>query len=217
MIKQKFETYNDGLLYYGAYIESYDTDGYIKGREFTMTGKLFFNMLSIREEDRYSFDSEESKISLKIKVRKNNFIKTYHIIKINNDLYNIKNTDPDKNNIYLYLSNHVEELDRILEIYEIKETSTLEDSSEVLYEKVFANIKNINSVTNSEREVAGSIKSSERLKFKIKYLKELTDINSTNRFKVKFEKKFYNIKQIIDIDMLHEILEVEGELDGVES
>lgn len=215
MKKNKFENYNDGILYYGFYKEVFNLKNIIEGKEFIENGKLFFKTLSIREEDRYSFDTDDSKLSLKLKVKKNNIIKVNHIVKINEEFYSIKNIDSDTNNLYIYLSNYLDELDRILYFYKKETESALVDSNYNFYKSIFANIKNINSVTNSEKEIANSIQASEKLKFKIKFDKDIAQIDANNIFKIKFEDRFYDIKQIIDINKAHEILEIEGEFDGI--
>ncbi|MGL5765655.1 MAG: phage head closure protein [Sarcina sp.] len=215
MKKIKFENYRDGIFLAGNYIEFYENDNLRK--ELTITGKFFFNYLSIREEDRYSLDTDNSKISLKIKVRKNNLLKTNQIIQIGEKLYTVKYIDSNQTSLFLYLTDYADELDRIIEIYETIEISTLKDPEDILFKKIFANIKNINSVTNSERETNNAIKTKERLKFKVKYLPALTEINANNKFNIVFENKKYNITQIVDIDMKHEVLEIEGELIGIKS
>ena len=216
MKKIKFDCYNDGMLYVGENKELYDSNSNAIGKELIMKNRFFFSNSSIREEDRDKLN-EDSKTSIKVKIKKNNVIQTTDLVKLNNKIYAINSIDFNRNNLFLYLTDYYDELDRIIEINEFKNTSALEDPQLILFKKVFSNIKNINSVTNSERVVADSVKTSERLKFKIRYLKELTEMNASNRFSVIFENKKYNIKQIIDIDMLHEILEIEGELDGTKS
>ena len=125
MKKNKFESYNDGILHYGFYKEVFNSENILIKKEFAFSGKLFFKTLSIREEDRYSFDTENSKLSLKLKVRKNNIIKINHIVKVNNELYTIKNIDSDSNNLYIYLTNFEDELDRIIEFYKKENESAL--------------------------------------------------------------------------------------------
>ncbi len=208
MKKVKFDNYNEGLLKFGNYVEREMNGNLIK--EFIEKGKLFFSYSKIREEDRMQFDND-IKATLKIKTRYNSIINSNNIVTIDDKIFSIKSIDKNKKNLFLYLDNYVDELDRVLDIYEVKSTSVLEDPEVILYRRVFANITNINSVTNSERESANAIKSKKKLKFKIKFDNKLVNKNSTTEFKINFENNFYDIKQIIDVNEMHKILEIEGE------
>lgn len=208
MKKVKFDNYNEGLLKFGNYVEREMNGNLIK--EFIEKGKLFFSYSKIREEDRMQFDND-IKATLKIKTRYNSIINSNNIVAIDDKIFSIKSIDKNKKNLFLYLDNYVDELDRVLDIYEVKSTSVLEDPEVILYRRVFANITNINSVTNSERESANAIKNKKKLKFKIKFDNKLVNKNSTTEFKINFENNFYDIKQIIDVNELHKILEIEGE------
>lgn len=208
MKKIRFDNYNEGLLKFGNYVEKEMNDSLIK--EFIEKGKLFFSYSKIREEDKMQFDND-IKATLKIKTRYNPIINSNNIVVIDNKIFSIKFIDKNKKNLFLYLDNYVDELDRVIDIYEVKSISALEDSELILYRRVFANITNINSVTNAEKESANAIRSKKKLKFKIKFDDKLVNKNSTTAFKINFENNFYDIKQIIDVNELHKILEVEGE------
>lgn len=208
MKKIRFDNYNEGLLKFGNYVEKEMNDSLIK--EFIEKGKLFFSYSKIREEDKMQFDND-IKATLKIKTRYNPIINSNNIVAIDNKIFSIKFIDKNKKNLFLYLDNYVDELDRVIDIYEVKSISALEDSELILYRRVFANITNINSVTNAEKESANAIRSKKKLKFKIKFDDKLVNKNSTTAFKINFENNFYDIKQIIDVNELHKILEIEGE------
>ena len=50
--KQKFDSFNDGVLYYGDYLENYDeNNNACNEKEFSIKGKLFFSYKTIREQD----------------------------------------------------------------------------------------------------------------------------------------------------------------------
>ena len=99
-----------------------------------------------------------------------------------------------------------------LPVFTRMSASPLVDENFIFYKASFANIK---STTNAEKEIANTLQNIEKLKFKIKFDEEIAMLNSNNNFKVKFEDRFYKIKQVIDVDKMHNILEIEGEFDGI--
>lgn len=123
MKKIKFNNFNDGIVEFGEYKESYDIEGNaLDEKEFIVSGKLFYSNEYIREQDKLKFDNTGLKVSIKLKVPYMRLIKTSDVIKLNNEFYSIVKLDisNDKTSIYLYLSELVDVLDKHISIF-IKE------------------------------------------------------------------------------------------------
>lgn len=202
MKKIKFQNYNDGLLLMGNYIDTYDYKGNaMEEKEFIKKGKLFFSLTSIREQDRYNYDTDKIKITLKLKVKYNPVLKSSYIIKIDNKLYKILHLDRDskKENLYVYLSDYKDNMSKHIDILiREKAASTLEDDKFILFKKVWGN-------TESSNE-------KERV-FTIRYLNTL-DIgtNSLKSYRIGFNNKIYKINSIINKNADNLLLEIKGEL-----
>lgn len=205
MKKIKFDTYNDGMLKVYENKELFDSKNNAIGKELIEKNKFFFAYSSIRESDKYRLETNTD-INIKVKVRRNNIITTNDLIKIDESFYAIEKVDKNSNNLFLYLKNYIDDMNKIIEIYTIVSRSSLIDPKDILLKKVFANIKSSN-VENAEND---SIGTSKKIKFKIKFIEELIDNNSTVKYKIKFEDSFYDIKIINDIDERHEVLEIQG-------
>ena len=202
MKKIKFQNYNDGLLLMGNYIDTYDNKGNaMEEKEFIKKGKLFFSLTSIREQDRYNYDTDKIKITLKLKVKYNPVLKSNYIIKIDNKLYKILHLDRDskKENLYVYLSDYKDNMSKHIDILiREKAASVLEDDKFILFKKVWGN-------TESSNE-------KERV-FTIRYLNTL-DIgtNSLKSYRISFNNKIYKINSIINKNADNLLLEIKGEL-----
>lgn len=202
MKKIKFQNYNDGLLLMGNYIDTYDTNGNaMEEKEFIKKGKLFFSLTSIREQDRYNYDTDKIKITLKLKVKYNPVLKSNYIIKIDNKLYKILHLDRDskKENLYVYLSDYKDNMSKHIDILiREKAASVLEDDKFILFKKVWGN-------TESSNE-------KERV-FTIRYLKALDiGVNSLKSYRISFNNKIYKINSIINKNADNLLLEIKGEL-----
>lgn len=210
MKTRKFKKYNDGIIKVGFFNESVDINTNELKKEFIEIGKLFFSYSAIRELDKYKFNTD-LKSEIKIKTMKNPFINSNLIVKLNDKCYEIEHIDMNKSELFIFLYDYKDQLDTVIELYlKEKSQSVLEDDNFNLYKKVFSNIKNIESVTNIEKETANSTNSSKKLKFQIRYISELDHKDSTLKFKIKFKNDFYDILQIKDIDEKQKILEIEG-------
>lgn len=202
MIKNKFQNYSDGILLFGNYIDTYDTNGNaMEEKEFIKKGKLFFSLTSIREQDRYNYDTDKIKITLKLKVKYNPVLKSNYIIKIDNKLYKILHLDRDskKENLYVYLSDYKDNMSKHIDILiREKAASVLEDDKFILFKKVWGN-------TESSNE-------KERV-FTIRYL-NILDIgtNSLKSYRIGFNNKIYKINSIINKNADNLLLEIKGEL-----
>ncbi|MDO0133048.1 phage head closure protein [Clostridioides difficile] len=214
MKKIKFNNFNDGIVEFGAYKESYDKEGNaLDEKEFIVIGKLFFANEYIREQDKLKFDDTGLKVSIKLKVPYMGLIKTSDVIKLNNEFYSIVKLDisNDKTSIYLYLSELVDVLDKHISIFIKERKSVLEDVTMKFYKKVWASVEDLNSKELIENN---SIKTSTNKKFKIRYIEEL-DLsikqNAITNFVIKYKDKFYNITQILNLEEENKILEITAE------
>ena len=210
MSKVKFENFNDGILFVGSYNELYDDLNNVIGKEFIRHGKLFYKLYSITEKDKYL--NEDLQIDMKIKIKNNNVINTNQVISLDNKLYSISKIDksPDRLSLFLYLTDYLDELDKIIDIYMLKRTSSLSDPIESLYKRVFANIKNVE-LTSNEAKISANVKKNKlKLKFKIKYIEGFEDNDLINKFKIKYNNKSFNIINVLNIDNANKIIELTG-------
>ncbi len=210
MSKVKFENFNDGILFVGSYNELYDDLNNVIGKEFIRHGKLFYKLYSITEKDKYL--NEDLQIDMKIKIKNNNVINTNQVINLDNKLYSISKIDksPDRLSLFLYLTDYIDELDKIIDIYMLKRTSSLSDPIESLYKRVFANIKNVE-LTSNEAKISANVKKNKlKLKFKIKYIEGFEDNDLINKFKIKYNNKSFNIINVLNIDNANKIIELTG-------
>ena len=210
MSKVKFENFNDGILFVGSYNELYDDLNNVIGKEFIRHGKLFYKLYSITEKDKYL--NEDLQIDMKIKIKNNNVINTNQVINLDNKLYSISKIDksPDRLSLFLYLTDYIDELDKIIDIYMLKRTSSLSDPIESLYKRVFENIKNVE-LTSNEAKISANVKKNKlKLKFKIKYIEGFEDNDLINKFKIKYNNKSFNIINVLNIDNANKIIELTG-------
>ncbi|HFL3113289.1 TPA: head-tail adaptor protein, partial [Clostridioides difficile] len=148
MKKIKFDNFNDGIIEFGEYKESYDIEGNaLDEKEFIVNSKLFYSNEYIREQDRLKFDNTGLKVSIKLKVPYMKLIKTSDVIKLNNEFYSIVKLDisNDKTSIYLYLSELVDVLDKHISIFIKERKNVLEDVEMKFYKKVWACVEDLNS------------------------------------------------------------------------
>lgn len=210
MSKVKFENFNDGILFVGSYNELYDDLNNVIGKEFIRYGKLFYKLYSITEKDKYL--NEDLQIDMKIKIKNNNVINTNQVISLDNKLYSISKIDKssDRLSLFLYLTDYIDELDKIIDIYMLKRISSLSDPIESLYKRVFANIKNVE-LTSNEAKISANVKKNKlKLKFKIKYIEGFEDNDLINKFKIKYNNKSFNIINVLNIDNANKIIELTG-------
>lgn len=211
MKKIKFNTYNDGLIEFGNYVESYGEDGNaLENKEFIFCGKLYFSYQSIREQDRLKFDNTGKKITAKVKTPYINNISSSNVIKLNNELYSIRYIDPDikKQNLYIYLTELENELNKHIEIFKQYRTSALANKALEKFKVVWSKVEEVSdnsSVKNTSQRVK------HKKKVTIRYLKDL-DINintkATLDFQIKYKDNYYNIDQILNLNDDDELLEI---------
>lgn len=201
MKKIKFQNYQDGVFAFGNYIETYDDEGNaMKEKEFIPQGKFFFSLTSIREQDRYNYDTDNSKITMKLKVRYNTILKNNIVINLNNKLYNLKNIDVDnkKENLYLYLTDYKDNLCKHIDIMMLEKVNIMDDDKLLLFKRVWGAVE---STSDSEGI------------FTIRYIKKFdTSSNKLNKYRIKYNNKIYKIKSIINKNADNELLEIKGVL-----
>lgn len=219
MKKIKFDTHNDGIFEFGDYIETYDQDGNaLEEKEFIGENKLWFSYKSIREEDRLRYDTTKSKISMKIKTRYLKLLNPSHTIKLDNKYYSVLYIDPDnkKENMYIYLTDLLNDLDKHVSIYVKKANGALEDGTWIFVKKVWARVTSYSYKSEKESVEANKLTPNINKNIVIRYL-DYMDLalndKATLNYKIKYENKFYNILQIINVDEANELLElsVKGE------
>lgn len=219
MRRNKFKTYNDGVVYFGKLEESYGEDGNaLDKKEFLSRGKLYFSFRSIREQDLLKFDSDKNKITLKVETIFNKNIKSNDIVEYNNEFYSITHIDPSikQDSIYIYLSNFEDELNEHIYIYKKIKQGPLKDDEIKLYKKVWANIKSSNYKSDKEKVENEKLDANLDKTVTIRYLKDLdTSINpkASIDYYIKYKEINYNITKIINKNELSELLEIsiEGE------
>ncbi|MED4492827.1 phage head closure protein [Heyndrickxia coagulans] len=101
------ETFNDGVLTYGAYKTIRTESRKVTGKQFVEQGRLFYREMSVRESDYLQFGAMGSTLDLKVKtpmppaLRK--IDKDKLIVRIDGDDFNIITVDRDANYLYFYL------------------------------------------------------------------------------------------------------------------
>lgn len=99
----KHESYNDGILEFGKIESTFNENRKKIGESFSSIGKLFFAQMSCRDNDIMQASSMGYVIDIKVKVPFRKEINSKNKVKIDNETYDIKKIDSDKNNVYLYL------------------------------------------------------------------------------------------------------------------
>lgn len=101
--KLQHSVYNDGVLFYGKIKPVFGKGNKKIGEDFEKEGRLFFELMSARNEDAITADALGYVIDKKIKTHYLPILTSKHKVKINNTLYDIKSLDNDRVNTFLYL------------------------------------------------------------------------------------------------------------------
>lgn len=101
------ETFNDGMLQYGAYKTRRNENRKRTGRVFVPQGQLPFRILNARDSDYTECGTLGSSLDLKIKtptppMLRNKVLNQFKV-KIENDEYDVIKGDRDKYYLYFYL------------------------------------------------------------------------------------------------------------------
>lgn len=211
--KFKFDTYNDGVIEFGEYIEAYGVDGNaLDNKEFIKEGKLCFSYQFIREQDKLKFDNTGVQISIKIKTRYLKTVNTSKVIRLNENLYSIVKLDPDNKNenMYIYLTELVDDMDKHISILKRKDNGVLKDDMFELYKTVWGKI--CSSDSEKEKGIGEKLDSIQIKVVTIRYIEELTFKNATNDLLIEYEKNKYNIVKIINVKEESKLLEINMEM-----
>lgn len=209
MKKNKFNTYNDGVIKFGEFKDVLNEVGNVERKEFVEKGKLFFSYSQIREMDKYKFNTE-LKSEIKLKVIKNNIINSNYVVEHEGKFYEIEHIDKGNKDLFLFIFDYIDKMNKKLKIYKLRKSpSVLQDDIYDLNKIVFSKIE----MSLKEETKNDSIKSKVNIKATIKYLEELDPLlNSqcSQIYKFKFQNKFYNINSIRNEDENNKFLQIEG-------
>lgn len=206
----KFDSFNDGIIHFGDYIERYDENGDATVKEFVQSGRLYFALSSIREQDSLKYDSSK-KVTMKIKTPYLPFINVNHVIRCNNEYYSITHIDPGVNhhNLFLYLSSYVECMRYKIEVLDYIKPSPLEDAELRHFRTLWCDVASnkASSVNEADKSTLTDKKS-----FTIRYLDVLDHaIHSVVNKRLKFKGKTYKVISTTNIDEMNELLVLEAE------
>ena len=96
-------THNDGVLFYGKVLPKYGKGRKRIGEEFVQEGKLYYEILSIRDSDNMIANNIGYTIDKKVRTHFKRDLKTSHKVKINDSLYDVVSLDNDRLHSFLYL------------------------------------------------------------------------------------------------------------------
>ena len=102
--KNNGEELNDGVLFYGTKKTIRNEEKKIVGTEFIEDGRLYYKIKSFRYDDYRQYFGIEKSIDLKVKTYCVRDIDKAHIIKIDEDYFDITSMDKIDKYMYLYLS-----------------------------------------------------------------------------------------------------------------
>lgn len=215
--KKNFDSFNDGIIEFGDYIESYDeNNNACKEKEFSVKGRLLFSYKTIREQDRLKYDDTGLKVAIKIKTYYLPNLKSSNTIRLNNTLYSIAHIDSDnsKEKMYIYLTELKNDMNKHISIYnKIDDNNPLTDDIWELFRTVWGDIEAINTIKTLEDTNNGKVENKLKKKFIIRYLKELDatfNKQVTIQYKIKYKNYYYNIVGTNNVEEKDEILELEA-------
>ncbi|EUJ46671.1 phage head closure protein [Paenilisteria rocourtiae] len=104
MQKVNHDYFNDGVLYYGALKTVRDDNRKRSEDIFAVQGKLFYQEMSVREQDYMLVNAIGGNLTLKIKTPYRKEAQVYQKVKIGTDIYDVITIDPDRNvRLFWYL------------------------------------------------------------------------------------------------------------------
>lgn len=206
----KFDSFNDGIIHFGSYVERYDENGDATVKEFVQSGRLYFVLSSIREQDSLKYDSSK-KVTMKIKTPYLSLINSNHVICCNDEYYSITHIDPGVNrqNLFLYLSSYVESMRYKVEVLDYIKPSPLEDAELMHFRTLWCDVTGNKASSVSEADKSDLI---DKKSFTIRYLDVLDHaIYSVVNKRLKFKGKTYKITSTTNVDEMDELLVLEAE------
>lgn len=205
-----FNSYSDGVLQFGCYVEGYDENGDATEKEFVSKGRLFFSFSSIREQDALKYDSSQ-KVTMKIKTPYLLLINSNHVIRYNGEYYSITHLDPgiNRKSLFLYLSSYTETLRYKVEVLDYIKSSALEDAKLSHFRTLWCDVTLDKATSNIEANKEDLVA---KKTFIIRYLRELDNsIQSVGNKRLKYKGKIYKIISTINVEESDELLELEVE------
>lgn len=209
--KVTFNSFNDGILHFGDYIEGYDELGDATEKEFVSQGRLFFAFSSIREEDAMKYDSAK-KVVLKIKTPYLSVLNSNHVIKYNDQYYQLTHIDSaiNRQSLFLYLSSYMDTLRYQVEILDEVKASPLKSPELVHFRTLWCDV--ISHKTTSVSEANQERFSTKKI-FVIRYLSELDPtIQSISQKFLKYSGQIYRILSVSNQNEANQLLEIEVEV-----
>ena len=209
--KVTFNSYNDGILHFGDYIEGYDEFGDATKKEFVSQGRLFFAFSSIREQDALKYADTGVKVTLKVRTPFFKKVTSSAVIQIHQQLFSIGYLEPsvDQRTLFLYLTELKDDLNEKIEILYLSEKTALTSPKLNHFKTVWADIKAYNYKTNVS-EVADRRSFPVRKRMVIRYLSELDPKEGTNlnKYQIRYKNRDYKIIGIEDLDEQSKLLEL---------
>lgn len=209
--KVTFNSYNDGILHFGDYIEGYDEFGDATEKEFVSQGRLFFAFSSIREQDAMKYDSSK-KVTLKVKTPYLKNLNSNHVIKYNDDYYQLTHIDPaiNRQSLFLYLSSYIESLRYQVEVLDEVKAGPLKSPELVYFRTLWCDVTSHKTTSVLEANQEGF---STKKTFIIRYLSELDPtIQSVSQKRLRYSGQIYRILSISKPNESNELLEIEAEV-----
>lgn len=209
--KIKFDSFNDGIIQIGDYIEGYDEFGDATKKEFVSQGRLFFAFSSIREQDAMKYDTSK-KVTLKVKTPYLKSLNSNHVIKYNDDYYQLTYIDSaiNRQSLFLYLSNYIETLRYQVEVLDEVKVGPLKSPKLVHFRTLWCDVAShkTTSVSEANQEAYHTKKI-----FIIRYVSELDPtIQSVSQKRLKYNGQIYRIISISNQNEANELLEIEAEV-----
>ena len=204
----KFDSFNDGIISFGDYIELYDDNGDATIKEFATNGRLYFSLSAIREQDSLKYDSTK-KVTLKIKTPYIPLINSNHVVNYNDDYYSITHIEPgiNRKNLFIYLSSYIESMRYKVEVLDYAKPSPLEDARLTHYRTLWCDVTSNKASSTQEADKSDLVA---KKTFTIRYLESLDHtINSISNKRLKFKGKTYKILSTTNVDEMDELLVLE--------
>ena len=207
----KFDSFNDGIIHFGDYVERYDENGDATVKEFVQSGRLYFALSSIREQDSLKYDSSK-KVTMKIKTPYLPLINSNHVIRCNNEYYSITHIDLgiNRQNLFLYLSSYIETLRYKVEVLDEVKVGPLKSPELVHFRTLWCDVTShkTTSVSEANQETYHTKKI-----FIIRYVSELDPtIQLVSQKRLKYNGQIYRIISISNQNEANELLEIEAEV-----
>lgn len=205
-----FDSFNDGVIHFGDYMERYDENGDATIKEFVQSGRLYFALSSIREQDALKYDSSQ-KVTMKIKTPYLPLINSNHVISYNGEYYSITHIDPgiNRKSLFLYLISYIESMRYKVEFLDFIKSSPLEDAKLVHFRTLWCDVSNNKATLTTDADKDSLVG---KKTFIIRYLSDLDHtVQSVVTKRLKYKDKIYKIISTTNINESNELLELEVE------